>query len=487
MPQTLLEAVMNRTETKSNVLAALTYAVGDLLTKGAKFLLLPVYLAFLSPAEIGSLAILQAVSLSMTPLFANGLSSAVSRFYGDHGDDAENFVAMLFGVGVTVSGIGVTLIATVLAGVLPIIDPSLGGGLIALWMFSGFLRANSTILERRYMIRGEAMKYRTLTTLQFALSSVVIIALLSLTELRLSAIAIGEAVGYGSTLVYLAFGLISGVTKRLSWNAELTRYVMPLVIHAFAMFGLSYADRVVLGTLVPMDRVGVYHVGYLLATVVSTIGLAVRAAWLPKFFRDAAADSSGGEAFSNWLSGYVGVMTAVAASVLTIVPAGATWIIGPAYAESMDVTRVAAIALVFHSMMSVLFNPLYYAKRTGRVATIAVTAMVGNIVALYVLVPPMGIIGGAVASVVSYATAAMLTGWQASRHYQFRPQRRLWLSNSVVLVTLLVATLVPQSPTRAVVAGLIAYAIYAATLVIKPHWFTTADNIERLRRRLRLG
>ncbi|MGB7328720.1 MAG: oligosaccharide flippase family protein [Rubripirellula sp.] len=421
---------------QSNWLAAFTYAIGDLLTKGAKFILLPLYLRYLTPDQIGALAVLQAISVGLTPVFSSGISMAVPRFSHDYQPRSEQLVATLLCVCLFVSGIGTALLAAAYL-ILPVEWGELFGvATVLLWLLSGFLRANSTILERRYVIRGEALNFRSLTFLQFALSTALIFAFTLMTDLGLLGIAIAESFAYGVTLVILSVRLFYHAKpdpKIIDWNGTWV-YSYPLAIHACMIWAVCYADRLVLSSYVDLPALGIYHVGYMLATVLSTIALSIKNAWLPNFFKDGSEDQQAGKMFSSWLMNYFSFVLFFALGMICIGPLLARSFLTEEYVASLDVMKVILVALVFHAMFIVLLNPLYLACRTKTIAGISAVALGVNLIAMIGLIPITGIFGAAIASIFGYAIACGLAYWQAGKHYALNIDWMLIIRASVLFL-----------------------------------------------------
>ena len=76
--------------------SSLIYAFGDLLTKGARIVLIPYYMASLTKAEIGLWSVLQVAVLATWTLLAFGFGAAIQRFYHDYKDRGDAFVASLW-------------------------------------------------------------------------------------------------------------------------------------------------------------------------------------------------------------------------------------------------------------------------------------------------------------------------------------------------------------------------------------------------------
>ena len=472
----------------SNLLAAITYAVGDLLTKGAKFILLPLYLYYFSAEEIGALAILQAVSLGLTPLFTNGISMAVARFYQEYEPRSEQLVATLLVISLVVSGIGTTLFAALFLFLPFPRGAYFATPIVLAWLLSGFLRANSTILERRYVIRGEAMYYRSLTFAQFAFSTAIIFVLVIFTDMKLLGIAIGECLAYGITLAYL------GVSLLRKWKPDfgiirsdvLWRYTYPLAGHAIFVWALSYADRLVLGRFVGLAELGVYHIGYVLATIMSTVALSIKNAWLPDFFRLADEDKDRGEKFSTWLASYYQFILLVAAGMICLGPPLATPFLQSGYLASLPIMKWVVIALIPHAMMVVLLNPLYHACRTKTIAAISASALIVNVVAMYTFIPLFGISGAAMASVLAYGTAAIATYHQASREYTLNmPWARMMNSTVAFLLIVFVSTLSFGDWFESLACNSVWLILYLAAILFTPGVFITPSDRDRILAKIR--
>ncbi len=466
---------------RSNTLSAVTYAVGDLLTKGAKFLLLPLYLAYLTPEQIGALAILQSVSLGMAPMFTNGISMAITRFYQEYEPRSEQLVATLLAISLAISTIGTSLFAAAYF-FLPSSPDSLFTPVIVLaWLFSGFLRANSLVLERRYMIRGEALRYRTLTFTQFAFSTAIIFPLVIFTESKLLGIAIGEILAYGATLFYLSQSLLRKFKPNFGMIRTdiIWKYTYPLAIHAIFIWALSYADRFVLGRYVGLKELGTYHIGCLAASVIPTIGLAIKNAWLPDFFRFAERDRQSGAQFASWIANYYTFMLAFSASAICIVPSLIKPFVADSYQASFSVMKLVIIAMVFQSLMTVLLNPLYIANRTKTVASITGLALFVNVTAMFALIPSFGIFGAAVASVFAYAVAALGAYWEASKEYALNAAvSKIFFSTAWFGVIVAANIFLTAHGPTSLLWNIALLAIYIAVILLMPKFFL-ADQYRR--------
>jgi len=400
-------------------ISALIYAAGDLLTKGARFILIPFYVRYLSKDEVGTLAILQLLTLSIPPIFSLGLPMSVARFYQDMADKADRFVSSLWCIGFGLSLLGCSLLA---AGIhfLPAAWTShLTVQLLLLAVLAGFFRANCSILEKKYIIRHEPIKYRSFTFAQFLSTTGLIIYLIVFRDMGLKGALLGEVISCGCwMLISVAILFRSALPDFavVAWRS-IFRYATPLAPHMIFMWAISYSDRLVLKAYESFDQLALYNSAYMLASLLPTFSLALKNAWLPDFFKGAEKDRSGGKDFSAKFGWYLFICLFMALLIIVCAPPLVHLCLTKDYLEATRPMQVVAFGLIFHAIWIVFVNPLYYAKRTKTVAAISAFVMITNILANLLLVPRYSLIGAAAATVIAYAAGALICFLAAQKEY----------------------------------------------------------------------
>jgi O-antigen/teichoic acid export membrane protein len=66
---------------------SLIYSIGDMLNLGLAFLLIPLYTAYLTPADYGILAVTTTLGSVLSVLYLQSLDATLSRFYYDYSDN----------------------------------------------------------------------------------------------------------------------------------------------------------------------------------------------------------------------------------------------------------------------------------------------------------------------------------------------------------------------------------------------------------------
>ncbi len=95
--------------------ATMVYGLGEALNRFANLLLLPLFTAYLSPADYGIIALLAFIPFLARPVFSLGLDTAVGIAYFERPDDAHRSAVIWTAIGVLGASVAV-LLATALPG-----------------------------------------------------------------------------------------------------------------------------------------------------------------------------------------------------------------------------------------------------------------------------------------------------------------------------------------------------------------------------------
>ena len=406
---------------------SLIYAFGDLLTKGARIVLIPYYLSVMTKAEIGELAVLQAIIFCVWTILAFGLGFAVRRYYYDYENQSptlgDTFVSTLW-LGRLI--VGLPIYAMLLgAGYLfcEFSGGSLALNLILVAISAGFLKGGLNVVEFWLNIREEPIKYRAFTFSQFLTTTLIIIYFVSVMKLGVMGVILGELVSYSFFALVSAFLLFRKARPKfavIDWR-ELFSYCAPVLPHALFMWGMMGIDRLILNEYVDKPEIGVYEIGYLLGSFLSIVVRSMRAAWIPSYFKNANDEDSKlqfGKIASIYF--YFAFYTALAGmlfapEIIWLFSLTAT----SSYLESVHVMRIVLFGFVAMAVFLAINQPLLYERRTGILALISFSGLVINVLVNLWLIPTMGIWGAAAATVAAYVFMAFITFVVTRKIYQF--------------------------------------------------------------------
>ena len=258
---------------------------------------------------------------------------------------------------------------------------------------------------------------------------------------------------------------------------------LPVLPHMLAQWVLSWSDRWLLERLVNLEAVAIYHLAYLPGLGVLLLGGALNRAWYPLFYRDLeildrVEDSPGGPPFSHASSPaqapktregratwerLCGQSQAVVAAMATIGATTTLWageLIGllptTGYDASPGLVAFTAAGTTGGLLYLLPHNLLYHHRRTGSIPWMTGVAAALNILLNLALIPLLGPLGAALATVVAYGALAGLFWWMA--HRVSRPVvptavmlRSIAPALGVIAVAMVLAGAAPSWPLRVAV------------------------------------
>ena len=364
------------------------YAVGQILSRFASILLLPLYTRCLSPADYGCVAILDLTAGILAILIGSGMASAVVRSYFDTED--EDARSKVWWTGLT----WVSLSATVL--VLPLIiarqsiaDLTLGSNIMNGGMFyllaTGTLWMNtvSELLETWLRVKKRSGTFVALSTFRLLLNIVLNVWFLVGLDLGIGGLLTGNVIAAtaNTTLLLLLFARSqSAFAFDKAVLRTLLSFGSPLIIQAFLSLMMHEADRYILRAYASLDQVGVYSLAYKVGQAVNTLCLIPFAAiWsvvLYEIAQQPDAKNTFAQVFKYYVYGLLVVMLAAALFAFPVLP-----LLTPGdFSQAVDLIPVIVLAFIFFAMHSQFSVPVLLARRTAALIPASVVGVIANVV-----------------------------------------------------------------------------------------------------------
>jgi O-antigen/teichoic acid export membrane protein len=245
---------------------------------------------------------------------------------------------------------------------------------------------------------------------------------------------------------------------------EMNRFGMPLLPAALALWAIGFVDRWFVAVIKDQDEVGVYSVAVRMSSGVLFLMLAVRRAW-PTVAYSIEDDEEARRTYSFVVT-YVVFLASWAALGLSLL---APWLVDvftsdESFARAAEAVPFLAFGGVAYAAYSVVAVASARSKRTQGNWIVAGGAAALNIGLNLLLIPPYGMVGAAVATLVSYA--ALFAGMVAYGQKVFRVQyqwRRL-SSAAGLAAALAVAGIALDLPLAAALPLALAFPVLLAPL-----------------------
>jgi O-antigen/teichoic acid export membrane protein len=419
------------------------YGVGDFVARFLGIFLLPLYTAYLTPADYGQIEILVAGSAVLLVVLRRGVSEGFFRFYFDAADAARRTTVVRTTFWFTMASATVALVlglvfAEPLGRLLQLGDEAdlVRAAVLGLWAQLNF---SQLMVVYRAEERAVAFSIATLATVVVTIAATVLLVVV------LDGGALGALVGSfaGTLVVYCGLLFTRRADLGLEFNRPLlramNRFGAPLVPAALALWAIGFADRWFIAVLKDQTEVGVYSVAVRVASAVFFLQLAFRRAWSALAY--SITDDTEARRTYSYVLTYVVYITCWAALGLTLL---APWVVDLLTSDaSFDRASDAVGPLAFSAVGYAAFTVLSIGSgRSWRTQGNWVVAGIGatlNVGLCLLLIPHYGMIGAAVSTLASYATLAVGMYVYAQRVYAVAYQLRR--VSTLVLVSAGIASL----------------------------------------------
>ena len=447
------------------------YGVSSIVGRVLTYLLTPIFTAAFAAAEFGIVTGLYAYVSFLNVLFTYGMETTFFRFANRPGTDRKELygrVLSLLLVSTAVLTVGLMLLARPLLELLAI-PP--GHEQYAVWvaLILG-LDALTAIPFARLRLENKARKFAGIK-----LAGIVANVVLNLFFIVLCPAVVGgkllalqplvarvydPTVGVG--YVFLSNLFASGLTLLLLWRElldfrfrlnlavlkPLLGYAFPLMLMGLAGMVNETLDRILLPKWLPKDfypdqssltAVGIYGACYKLSIFMSLVIQAFRYAAEPFFFAQSTEKNSPAT-FAMILKWFTLCCAVIFVGIsLNVEDFGRLFLRRPEYLQGLVVVPVLLLANLF---LGVYYNLSVWFKLTDKTyygTYIGAGGAVLTIVLNFLLIPVLGYMGSAIATLVCYFSMAVLCWRLGERHFPVPyPALRLglWLLLATALVGL---------------------------------------------------
>ncbi len=455
------------------------YGVGGIISRLIAVFLLPVYTVYLGTKGFGQIETIVALTAVLAIVLRLGITSAFFRFYFDSEDAKRRTLVVRtsfwFTMGMATLGLVVGWIfAEQISGWLDLGDPWLvRAGFVGLWAQMNYAQMTSLFrVEERPVGFAIASVANVLITIGATIALVV----------GAHKGAIGAVVGnfLGTLAVYVVLLAYRRYQLGLQFDRGLlramNRFGLPLVPSALALWAINLIDRLFINGYKGQSEVGIYSLAVRIASVIVFLMTAFQLAW-PAFAYSIREEGVAKRTYAYVLTYLLFITCWVSLALGSLAP----WLVSLLaphgnFARSAGAVPFLCFGVAAYSGYSVLAIGVGRTRQTQLNWIVSGAAALINIVLCIALIPPYGMMGAAVATLVAYV-ALFLGMWLRSRAvypvaYQWR--RIVTLSTVAAALTAIAYSL--HSLPVAIVLTL------AYPLILLPLRFYQRAELTRLRR-----
>jgi O-antigen/teichoic acid export membrane protein len=387
------------------------YGVGQILTRLASILLLPLYTRYLAPADYGTIAILDLTVSVMGILIGGGMAAAVSRYHFESEDTkAQNEV---WWTGLTVVVATATLIvAPALMFRLALAKVTLGPAELA-GRYYYALMLPTLWFGAVAQVPDQYLRIRKWSWLTVAFSLGGLLLNIALNVYFLAVMHMGVAgVLWGNLLTGIVmtsarFAVLAVVcwpfSFRKSLAVDLWSFGSPIVMTGLLATIMHQADRYLLRLFVDLGQVGIYSLAYTVGQGLNTMCLAPFAAVWTVVMYEIAKHPDAKWLYAQVFEYFVYALLLLVLGVSLFVQPLLSVLVSPEYAAAGRLIPIVCLAFVFFAIHEHFKVPALLAKRTVSLLPAYAAAAVANVLLNLTLIPVFGVMGAAWTSVATYA------------------------------------------------------------------------------------
>lgn len=423
---------------KTNFLGhAAIYSLTNGLDQVGSFVMLIIYTSLLPPEEYGAYVLLTCLAETVSMiLLVGGFRQTFLTLYqqGETHNDRQRVLVGTYSFFLVAGLLGGTVLALLAGPIwagLGIEQPSgaLSGPVLLRLAFLSVLIDPFCIVPMILLqVRLESRLYLLLSVSRVAAR----LALCSLLMFGLG-LGIGGAL-LGTVMLNATFATCMAVRelrRGIVWPdraliLDMFRFALPFLPASLCFFVLHQGDRFFL-TPWGTEQIGLYELGYKLAQLVAPFTLVpLLAVWNSRMYQVARTPEAP-EVFGCVFTWIVSAYMLFGLGVLLFVNEGLALAAKTTYSGAALYTPLILIACTLQTMSSLMDSAFYVRKRTDLKLYVTLAATVVMLLGYSTLIPWLGAVGAALATIVGFAFL-MLTNWWTTRQIfpvRYQPGRLL--------------------------------------------------------------
>lgn len=405
---------------KSFIQNSAIYTLGTILTKGMAILLVPIYTRYLSPSEYGVLDLFVIIASIVNLVIALEISQSLARYYQEAKSEKDKIeyvsTAFLFTLFMYFVYFLVSLIFSDEISFFIFDDNSFQKiFILASCSIATSGVFNFTQNQLKWQIQP---KNNTITSIINALVvASIAIYLLVFENLKVESIFIGQIIGNILASLLAIYYAKNSYKIAFSCNKfkEMIVFSYPLVFSSIAVFVSLYIDRIAIKSLLGFSQLGVYGIAYRFAAIVGILMIGFQNSLTPLIYKNYKNIQTPKE-ISKIFDIFVLFALVILAGSIVLSEEVLVFFTTKDYYEAKILIPFLVSSIFFSNMY--LFTPgLWIFKKTKQIALISTASALINTILNFILIPKIGIVGAAIATLVSSILTFLIYAILSQKYY----------------------------------------------------------------------
>ena len=400
---------------------SLIYGIGGMVQRFMSLLLLPFFTRVLTPEDYGVVALISLIGVVLSGLFTLGTGNSMGVLYFREQNLLKRptiiwSTTMLMIANGAFWYIVVFLSASTLSTLM--FQSDRYADLIRLALLGS---AFSTIADPwlAYLrMEEKAKSYIYITLISSMLSIALSIWLVLVQQIGVTGVILAATLVQG--IMLLVSGLLIGY--KLPFNVDvslfrpLVRIGFPSIFGLFAFMLIDYADRQMIERMVGINALGIYSVGYSFGMLIAIAVGAFATAWPPFFMSYLNRPEEARTVFAHVLTYYLIGFGSLLVLFFFIAQPMVILMTASTFHNAINIVGLVAAAYMLKGCYLIVLPGIYFAEKLHKQSAVELIAAIVNVGLNLWLIPIYGIVGAALATLISYLTLPVLA-WLLARHY----------------------------------------------------------------------
>ncbi len=396
------------------------YAIPSIVSRGLAVILIPLYTRVLSPADYGSFDLLSAFAVLVNLTVSLEVSQGVARFYSGEQDAGRRVAyassAFWFTIFCYTVFLGIVLIYSSDLSLLVMgrdgMETAFQVGVIYI-----FINGIFYLIQNQFRWELRSAHYAIVSMIVSISTAVLAVLLTYVWTWGLVGLLFGMAGGALLGALYGLWYLKNSFRFQFHWARlkEMLVFSAPLIPSGISVFVSQYIDRLMINHYLSLDDVGLFGIGFRVASIVGLVIVGFQGALTPLIYahyRDPATPAQLAKIFRIFVSFALllfFMVSVFAKDIMTVLTV-------PAYYDAANIVVFLVPAILLSNMY--IFAPgTAIEKKTHIILWINVGGALLNAILNAAMIPYFGIEGASVAKLISYGLVFGAYMWFSQKLY----------------------------------------------------------------------
>lgn len=383
------------------------YGLAILLTNFMGVILLPLYLNYLAPDEIGLLEIINRTNDILRIILMIGLVVTTLRFYQEKDDvhykKSVISTGMLFLAGFAFVVLSILMVFARQMSEILLASPQ-HIAYIKIMLITLFFEVIYVVPILYFQARLQSTTFIILSILRFIMGITLIIYLVAYKQMGIMGVLYGHLIHVGlmGSMLFVWILIKVGIRFDTKLLRSMLKFGLPFVPGSIFLFILNSGDRYVLLHLTSADHLGIYAIGYRIGSLTTALVMSPFMRVWSALYVTYSQRPNKDYLFANFLT-YVIFVYAFTSLAVILFRQELLAVLGDvAFWEAADIVPYIVVAYFFWAASLILDSGFYITKKTGYKPILFGIAAAIAIGLCLLLIPHFDYYGAAYATMISF-------------------------------------------------------------------------------------